>query len=85
MADKFTEEWATTSEISMKNSFISRASTQNGRVPCDSTHSIRVAMHNSNPLHFIDIPNLDLTTVSSQGEVRPLQRPRNRSNSISHP
>ena len=75
MPEKFAEEGTAATKISMQDCLISRSCAQHGRVPRDGTHSVGVAMHNSNSFHFIDIPDLYLSGVSAQRKVGALQTP----------
>lgn len=63
MADKLAKERAAASQIAMQDSLVPRARAEDGRIPGNGTDSIRVAMHDSYPFHFVHVPDLDLPAV----------------------
>lgn len=57
------------SQISIQNTFISRTTAEQRRTPTQSSHSILMPYKGPYSLHFVDIPNLNISWLASDCDV----------------
>jgi hypothetical protein len=82
MADELADEGRPAPYIAVQDGLVARTSAKQGGTPGDGANPVRMAVHHADPLHLVDVPEVDLSVVGSQAEGRPLRSPPDRSNRV---
>lgn len=73
------------SDVPIEDGLVSRTGAQKSGVPAEGSDSVGVADERPNFFHPFDVPDLDLTSLATDGDIRVFLRPSDSSDEgISH-